>query len=79
MPEKYETSLDNVLFELVECAVRDREGMCDSLLSSYYGNHAQRRAALKKQDPDSFRYLEETEQILRDFARFSRNRKIGAV
>lgn len=79
MAERYETSVENIMFELVECAVRDREGMRDSLLSGYFGPEEKRREEMKQRNPDDFEYLEETEQLLRDFARFSRNRNIGAV
>lgn len=79
MPERYENDIDLIMYRLVECAMRDREGMVGSLMSGYFGSSEEIIQQMKERNPDDYEYLMETKQLIRDFERFSRNRKIGAV
>lgn len=75
MPKQYETgSKRDVLYYALECAIRDREGMQESLAGQVHDFwKLPREQALAQQSKDDREYFVEIDSRLRDFERLQKS------
>lgn len=71
MAHNYENDVEKIMYELIECAYRDRTAMMDSLTSGTPNRDSSDLTG------DDLVYYNECAALCRDFIRMDANRKIG--